>query len=114
MSKKQRSPLKIICVIVPRGENLKVAQILANNEVEFQVNCLGEGTAKSNMQSLFGFALSERDVVFGLIEPKKVDDTLKQLQSSFIDSEGNGLCIAFTIPLSGATNTLLDMMGIKY
>lgn len=114
MAKKQASPLKLIGVIVNRGENTKVAKILADNNVVLQLNCMGEGIAKSNMQSLFGFALSERDVVFGLIKPKAIKTTFEQLDQQFFDDEGNGMCIAFTIPLSSATSTLLDLVGIKY
>ncbi len=114
MAKKPTSPLEIICVIVARGNNEKVAKVLTENKVEFQVNCLGEGTSKSNVQSIFGFALTERDIVFGLVKPHKIKPIFEGLENSLIDENGEGLCIAFTLPLSSATSTTLDALGIKY
>ena len=114
MQKKQTSPLEILCVIVRRGHNPKVAQILKEYEVTHQINCLAEGTSKSNVQSIFGFAITERDVMLALIKPKKVKGALKALQETFMTENGEEMCIAFTVPISSATSTMLDMMGIKY
>lgn len=112
MNKKQPAPIETICIIVNRGHSVKVAEILKSCEVEKQVFCLGEGTSKSNMQSLFGFALSERDVVFGIINAKNSKKAFESFEQAF--GEEQNICIAFTIPFSSATSTTLDMLGIKY
>ncbi len=113
MAKKLTSPLQIICVIVKRGDHEKVANILYEAGVEYQVNCLAEGTARSDVQNLFGFEILDRDMVLGIISTQKSKQAMQNLNKEFDIQIEEQICMAFTIPFSSATSDLLEMLNIK-
>ena len=112
MAKNPKSPIEIICIVVKRGESKKVIDILAAHGVDHQINCLAEGTAKSSVQDLFGFEILDRDMLFGIIATDKTKNVFKDLNETFDISDLEQVCLAFTMPLSSATSTMLDMLGI--
>ena len=112
MAKNQKAPIEVMCVIVKRGDSNKVAQILVDHGVEYQVNCLAEGTARSDVQNLFGFEILDRDMMFGIVDTKKSKDIFSELSKTFNIQIEEQVCMAFTLPLSSATSTMLDLMGI--
>ncbi len=112
MAKNPKSPIEIICIVVKREESKKVINILANHGVEHQISCLAEGTAKSNMQDLFGFEILDREMLCGIIPTDKSKLVFDTLNKTFDITDQEQVCLAFTMPLSSATSTMLDMLGI--
>ncbi len=112
MAKNPKSPIEIICIVVKRGESKKVIDILAKNGVNHQLSCLAEGTAKSNMQDLFGFEILDRDLLCGIISTDMSKKVFDILNKTFDTTDQEQVCLAFTLPLSSATSTMLEMLGI--
>ena len=109
-----QSPLEIVICIVDRGKGDKVMEILKMNGCMMQLITMGTGTAaKSNAGDFFGFGIIEREVVFALMNRNRIDETVKILTDILnLDKPHTG--ILTTLPISSATSTLLDMLGINY
>ena len=64
--------------------------------------------AESEIMEFFGFGMSEREVLFGLIDANEAERTLDMLGAKFdFETPANG--IALTLPLTSATNVMLEM-----
>ncbi len=111
--KKSTCPIEIICVIVDRKLEKDTEKVLEKYEINNYVTFLGEGTAKSALGDLFGFGITEKSVLIGLVDRLKSRDVLEDLREEIgYDRDGRGL--AMTLPLSSATSTMLDMLNIEY
>ena len=108
------SPFEIMICVVDRGKGDKVMEILRMNGCSMHLTTMGTGTAaKSNTGDFFGFGIIEREVVFALVNKNKIDDVTKIL-TDILNLEKPHTGILATLPISSATSTLLDMLGINY
>ncbi len=110
--KKVVCPIEIVCVMIDRKLEKDTEEVLTKYNVQNYVTFLGEGTAKSAMGDLFGFGISEKSVIVGLVERVNSRKLLEDLRDELgYDKSGRGL--AMTLPLSSATNTMLEMLKIE-
>ena len=114
LRKKNICPIEILCVIIDRKLEKETEEVLKKHEVSQYVTFLGEGTsAQSALGDLFGFGISEKSVLVGLIDVAKSRLALEDLREEIgYYKDGRGL--AMTLPLSSATSTMLDMLNIEY
>jgi len=95
-------------VIIKRGLAEDVSEYLKKHSSNFHLISMAEGTAESEVMEFFGFGISEREVLFGLIDSDEAKRTLDMLGAKFdFETPANG--IALTLPLSSATNVMLEM-----
>ena len=105
------SPIDLLVVIVPRNDGRKVCEILDKYNIHLQLNCMGHGTAKSNIADLFGFGISERDVVFSIIPTEKGNELLDFFNKTFeFEKKDNGL--AMTLPINIIEKKLFNLINI--
>lgn len=110
--KKVICPVEIICVTIDRKLEKDVAEVLLKHGVQHYVTFLADGTAKTSMGDLFGFGITEKSVLIGLVERERSRNLLEDLREEIgYDKEGRGL--AMTLPLSSATSTMLEMLNIE-
>ncbi len=111
-TKKVTCPVEIVLVMIDRKFEKDVEEIFRTFGVNKFLTCLAEGTAKSAMGDLFGLGATEKSVVSGFVETSKSRELLENLRDEIgFDKSGRGLAI--TMPISSATNKMLEMFGIK-
>ena len=108
MKKSIKAPFEILVVIIKRGLAEKASEFLKRYSSNFHLISMAEGTAESEIMEFFGFGMSEREVLFGLIDATESKHTLDMLGAKFdFESPANG--IALTLPLTSATNVMMEM-----
>jgi len=106
------SPIDLLITIVDQNSGEKVINFLKQKDVSYYVECSGHGTAESELQDLFGFGIRERDIVISLVNSKKSEELLHELNEIFgFNERHTGL--AFTVPLNSAEKQLADLLNIK-
>ena len=114
MKKKSMSaPFELLVTIVERGKSEKVCEILTVHDCSFNLTTLGEGTAKSQAEDIFGFGIVEREIIWSLVNPLISDKILDTL-NNVLELEKPQRGIAMTIPCNAASNLMLDILGINY
>ena len=108
MKKSIKAPFEILVVIIKRGLAEKASEFLKRHSSNFHLISMAEGTAESEIMEFFGFGMSEREVLFGLIDATESKHTLDMLGAKFdFETPTNG--IALTLPLTSATNVMMEM-----
>ena len=108
MKKSIKAPFEIVMVIIKRGLAEEASEFLKKHSSNFHLISMAEGTAESEVMEFFGFGMSEREVLFGLIDCTESKRTLDMLGAKFnFETPANG--IALTLPITSATNIMLEM-----
>ncbi|MFA6860140.1 MAG: hypothetical protein WCR30_01975 [Clostridia bacterium] len=106
------SPLELLITIVERHRGHEVCEILNTNQDVTHINCIGYGTADSEIADLFGFGISERDVVLSLVQSENSVEILKKLNEKFdFNKKNNG--ISFTIPVNSIEKKLYNLLKMR-
>jgi nitrogen regulatory protein PII len=110
MSDEQKlSDVKLLIVIVDRNETGRVAEVLRSERVRFHFIVLAEGTAGSEIMALLGLDSIDKSMISCLEPDYKMPALLKKVSTSLqLQKPGKG--IAFTMPISGISNSLLAML----
>lgn len=96
--------IKMLITIVDRGKGEKIAEMLRENNVLYNMILLGNGTAKSELLDYLGLGQTEKDIVLSVINEDDVQTVMKKLNENMHMAEpGNG--IAFTIPISSVDSS---------
>ena len=91
--------LELLITIVDRRKGEFYADLIQSFDVNMQMLCFGQGTAKKEMLSLLGLVNSDKTVIFSVIREDKIESALLELEDKFKTiKNGNG--IAFTVPMS--------------
>lgn len=87
----------------------KAAELLAQNELIVQYRLSAEGTASSDIMDALGLGSVDKAVVVSTVPRLLAGRILRRLHTELrLDTQGSG--IAFTLPLTGASNIALRMM----
>ena len=109
---KIKAPIKLVIAICDRGMGEEIEEYLNKIHLKGGLVFMGKGTAESEIADIFGFGLSDRDIVAILVPTEKVDKVVENVRNiTRIEDDKYGLVM--TMPLSGATNMLLDAINIK-
>ncbi len=98
--------LELIFTIVNRNKAEFYIDIMQSFDVNIQLVLPGSGTADAGMLEMFGLTDSDKAVIIGVINQKKIPDALYALDYKFRTIR-NGKGIAYTVPLSGVIGTLI-------
>lgn len=104
--------LLFMITIVRRGLGQKFIEMYQQNELPVILNCMGDGTASSEILDCFGIEKTEKDVIFSIISSKNESKIMSKLIYKMqIDVPGTG--IAFTVPIRsvGGSAVLKALMG---
>lgn len=90
----------------------KAADLFCRCSVPLQYRINAEGTASSDIMDMLGFGSIDKCVLASTVEKPIGEKMLGKLHSQLrLDTVNSG--IAFTIPLSGASNLLLQMINMS-
>ena len=88
----------------------KAAELFASMNIPVQHRIGAKGTASSEIMDTLGFGSIDKSLLCATVPKASGDEMLEQLHSKLrLDAVNSG--IAFTIPLTGATNLLVRMMN---
>ena len=94
---------KLMITVVDRGQGRALARFYGQNRVTWHYQCVGEGTASSELLDVLGFGSAERDILFSLGARSGVSRLMGQLRENAL--EGHRIKgIAFDMPLTGLNN----------
>ncbi|QQO10052.1 hypothetical protein [Breznakiella homolactica] len=100
--------LKLVVFIIDWNKTNILTDVFEAEDVRFHFICKGRGTASSEILDLLGIGSSEKAVVLCLEQDIMVPQLLKQVSKKLgLHSPGAG--IAFTIPLSGINNPIVQV-----
>ncbi len=77
----ERQPMKLAMTIVERGHGKGVIEYYTELGVTFHYQCVGRGTASSELLDTFGFGTAERDVILSFAP----ESSMKHLQKGLSD-----------------------------
>lgn len=106
---KEKKGMKLLVTIVERGQGSAVAKLYSKNQVFWNYQCAGRGTASSELLDVLGFGTSERDIVFSTGTQRAVDLLMYELNNelrSVISAKG----IACSMSLTGINNLLAALI----
>ncbi len=82
----------------------------ASIPVSYQLNA--EGTASSEIMDMLGLGSIDKSLIVSFLTKSAADETLLRLRRKLrLGSTNSG--IAFTVPLSGASKAILDMIAMR-
>lgn len=94
-------PAKIIVSIVERGQGNHLCHLWLSCGIPLHHQCIGHGTAPSDMLDMLGLGSSEKDVLISIGPRSTVDRTLIELNESLGDAgRGKGKGIVFSLSLN--------------
>lgn len=109
--KKQLVPRIVVAITRPEDEK-NLEEIFAEQHVPIFYQCRGKGTAPSEMLDIFGLSGTLRIVTIGVL-PRLQVHTLFEQMSHQIQVRQRGRGIAFSVPLTGLQNAILDVLNAE-
>lgn len=100
-----KNSIKLIMTIAERGRGKALAKYYEEQHVPCSFQCMGHGTASSELLDVLGVGTAEKDILISIAAADDAERLLYKLDNEIkSDSFGNG--IAFDIPVTGL-NTLI-------
>ncbi len=110
--KKMKAPFKLLISITDRGVGKDLELYLTQHDMNGGVLFMGKGTAESNIADIFGFGISDKDVLACLIPIEKLSQTVHDFNEiTGIERDGYGLL--FEIDVSSASSNLMELLNIS-
>lgn len=110
----KKGEMKLIVSFVGRGQGNGLARFYAEQQVKFNFQSVGVGTASSELLDVLGIGSSEKDVIFSLASR----EIAKRLMNRLADNYSGGVHakgIVFMMPLTGLNHILaviLERQGL--
>lgn len=111
MNKEQlMNGLRLMVLITGTKAGQKAVEILNNQSISVQHLCRGEGTATSEILDYLGIGTVDKIVLFSVVPKDKVKKLFVLLEQKLnLNRLGKG--IAFTVPISGSSLSLLKLLS---
>lgn len=109
MSNNVKMEYRLLCLIATPKLCDKACDMFLKYDLPVQYRLNAEGTASSEIMDTLGFGSIDKGILLSTVPNHVGTSMLKMLHKQLrLDAENSG--IAFTIPLTGATNIVLRMM----
>lgn len=98
-------PMKMVVSILERGQGNAFARLLTGKNIFFHHQCVGLGTATSDMMDMLGLGTPEKDVLLSIGPCDIVDRALYELSDSLgSGGRGKGRGLVFSLSLTGISS----------
>ncbi|MDR1531748.1 MAG: hypothetical protein LBS62_06135 [Clostridiales bacterium] len=104
--------MQLLAIIFDRGSIKNVSEILRGNHVHFHFVCMAEGTASSEILNVLGLSSVDKAVAI-CVESESVICKLMPVLTEKAGLKKAGHGIAFTIPLSGISNSVVQILDTR-
>ena len=102
MSAEQTKRLMVLLSIVERGKGQKLMTRLDNSEIRMHFQCVGFGTAPTEMMDIFGLGSNDKDIVVSLAAETAVKRLMADFGNNFNSySEYGGLLMVLHLAAAG-------------
>ncbi len=104
-----KNGIKAIVAFVERGQGKNVVKEFRASGIDAVLQCMGRGTASSELLDVLGFGTSEREVVIGLASSGCIDKMMSRLHTELrgsMDAHG----IIFDLRLTGLNNRIATVL----
>ena len=109
---KVSSPLLVLLSINDDGMGEVVEKYLNENELSGGLFFQGKGTAESEIADIFGFGLSDKDIIAVFIPKKNSEQIINDINTiTGVEEDRYGLNIVMEI--NSISSNLLEFLGIK-
>ncbi len=98
----------MILITTPKAAD-KAADVLREEGIPVEYRIAAVGTATSEIMDMLGLGGIDKTVIFSMLPKSRAEDILRKLSNELKFRTANS-GIAFTIPLSGASNLILRML----
>ncbi len=106
---KIKAPFTMLIAIGDRGSANNVEQYLNENKYFGGIVFMGKGTAESDIADIFGFGISDRDIIACLIPVENKEKIIKDINKiTGVETDRYGL--NFVIDLQSASSNLLEIL----
>lgn len=105
----EKNGVKAIVAFVERGQGKAVTGEFAAGRIKACLQCMGHGTASSELLDVLGLGTSERDIVVGLASSACVEKMIYRLDTELrgkMDAHG----IIFDMPLTGLNSRIATVL----
>ena len=110
---KIESPISILLAVVDKGKGELIEEYLNNHKLKGGLLLFGKGTAESDIADIFGFGMSDRDIVACLVPTAFQQKALKDV-AELTGIEDDDFGLAMLLDVNSASSSLLDMLNIAY
>ncbi len=101
--------IKLMVTIVDRGKGQRIAEVCKAEHMHFHVICFGRGTSNTEIQDYLGIGETEKDLVISLVPNFRLPSAFSTI-SRVVQLRKKGRGIVFTIPISGISSMLSQLM----
>lgn len=109
---KIKSPLKLLIAIGDRGSAEEIELYLNKHKLNGGLVLMGKGTAESEIADIFGFGMSDKDIIVCLIPENKSQKIVSDINEiTGVEKDKYGLNMVLN--LQSASSNLLDFLNIK-
>ena len=106
------SPMKLLLSIVDDGTGEDIERYLNDKNLNGGLMFKGKGTAESDFADIFGFGLSDKDIIAVFIPNDKCAKVVEDINElTGVESHSYGLNLVLDI--GSASSNLLDLIGIS-
>lgn len=98
MSADRRNQIMVILSIIERGRAKAYIEMLGRRNIGFHMQCVGQGTASSEMMDILGLASNDKDIVLSYAPRRTVAALAAELTKDLSSGMGyNGLMMLLSI-----------------
>lgn len=98
MSQENEKRVTMLLSVVARGKGKKLVQTLEKQQINMHFQCVGSGTAPTEMMDIFGFGSNDKDIIISFVAEPKAVELMNDFGSNFSSySEYGGLMMVLGI-----------------
>lgn len=104
-----KNSVKLIMTIAERGRGNAIAKLYAGQNVNLSFQCMGRGTASSDLLDVLGVGTAEKDILISLAAKDDAERLLNKLDNDLAGGNcGNG--IVYDMPLTGLNSLIATVL----
>lgn len=104
-----KNSIKLIVTITERGKGKGLARLYAEQGVFCSYQCMGRGTASSELLDVLGVGSSEKDILLCIAQKKRAERLLSRLDND-LQGSVHASGIAFDMPLTGLNSLIATVL----
>ncbi len=109
---KIKAPISLLLAICDRGQGDLVESYLNNHHLDAGLIMMGKGTATTDIADIFGFGMSDRDVILCLV-PKADETKILDDVTDILGIERDEYGLTMLLDLNSASSSILELCKVK-
>lgn len=105
----KKNSVMLVVTFAERGRGKALAKLYAEQGIFCSYQCMGRGTASSELLDVLGVGTSEKDILLCLAARKKVEGLFSKLENE-LQGDDYGKGIVFDLPLTGLNSLIAAVL----